>query len=72
MFPASIYILDMRLKASRHPIIAIIVLRLLPMTKISGGGQINMEMGYWPLGAKREVTREAFIQAYGTLGYSVL
>jgi hypothetical protein len=26
---------------------------------------------FWPKGAKREVTREAFIQAYGTLGYEV-
>jgi hypothetical protein len=27
--------------------------------------------GFWPKGAKREVTREAFIQAYGTIGYAV-
>jgi hypothetical protein len=27
--------------------------------------------GYWPIGAKREVTREAFIQAYETIGYKV-
>jgi hypothetical protein len=26
---------------------------------------------YWPEGVKREVTRDAFIQAYGTLGYEV-
>ena len=24
---------------------------------------------FWPAGAKREVTREAFLQAFGTLGY---
>jgi len=28
-----------------------------------------MNIGYWPAGAPREVTLEAFISAYGTLGY---
>lgn len=27
--------------------------------------------GFWPAGVKREVARDAFIQAYGTIGYAV-
>src|SRR5882672_2805266 len=28
-------------------------------------------LAFWPPGVKREVTREAFIQAYSTIGYEV-
>ena len=31
----------------------------------------NLMIGYWPTGVPREETMDAFVQAYGTLGYAV-